>query len=109
MLPTRCADDNGFYVKSGQRIASFGAATDAAHLNHVHLALSLAQVTAALARVRGTKPPVPPAPSSVVTYSVVNGDTLTAIAAKSNTTIPAILKRNPSIKDPVAITVADGT
>jgi LysM repeat protein len=103
---TPFADDNGFYVKNGQRIASFGAATDAAHLNHVHLALSLAQVTAALARVRGTKPPVPPA-SSVVMYSVVNGDTLTAIAAKCDTTIPAILKLNPSIKDPDVIHVGD--
>jgi hypothetical protein len=50
---TPFADDNGFYVKNGQRIASFGAKVDADHLSHVHLALSLAQVTAALARVRG--------------------------------------------------------
>ena len=104
---TPFADDNGFYVKDGQRIASFGAATDAAHLNHVHLALSLAQVTAALARVRGTKPPVPPAPSSVVTHIVVSGDTLTTIAARFNTTIPAILELNPSIKDRNVIHVGD--
>jgi len=101
---TPFADDNGFYVKNGQRIASFGAATDAAHLNHVHLALSLAQVTAALARVRGTKPPVP---SSAVTHIVVSGDTLAAIAGKFNTTIPAILELNPSIKDPNVIHVGD--
>jgi LysM repeat protein len=104
---TPFADDNGFYVKNGQRIASFGAATDAAHLNHVHLALSLAQVKAALARVRGTKPPVPPTPSSVVTHIVVSGDTLTAIAAKFNTTIAAILELNPSIKDPDVIHIGD--
>jgi LysM repeat protein len=101
---TPFADDDGFYVKNGQRIASFGAATDAAHLNHVHLALSLAQVTAALAHVRGTKPPVP---SPGVTYTVVNGDTLTAIAAKFNTTVLAILKLNPSIKNPDVIHVGD--
>jgi len=102
---TPFADDNGFYVKDGQRIASFGAATDAAHLNHVHLALSLAQVTAALARVRGTKPPVPP--SSAVTHIVVSGETLTTIADEFNTTIPAILELNPSIKDRNVIHVGD--
>ncbi len=51
---TPFADDNGFYVKNGQRIASFGAATDAAHLNHVHLAMSRAQLKAALAQVRAS-------------------------------------------------------
>lgn len=51
---TPFADDNGFYVKNGQRIASYGAATDAAHLNHVHLAMSRAQLTAALAQVRAS-------------------------------------------------------
>jgi LysM repeat protein len=104
---TPFADDNGFYVKNCQRIASFGAATDAAHLNHVHLALSLAQVKAALARVRGATPPVPSAPSSVVTHIVVSGDTLTAIAANFNTTIATILKLNPSIKDPNVVRVGD--
>src|SRR5260370_41206760 len=79
---TPFADDNGFYVKNGQRIASFRAAPGAAHLNHGHLALSPAQATAALARVRGTQPPVPPAPSSVVTHSALNGATLPAIPAK---------------------------
>lgn len=33
-------DDNGFYVKNGAFISSYGAATDAAHLNHIHLATS---------------------------------------------------------------------
>lgn len=98
---TPFADDNGFYVKNGQRIASYGAATDAAHLNHVHLAMSQAQLKAALARL-GTPQPVP---SSVVTYTVVSGDTLSAIAAKYQTTVPAILKLNPSIKDPNVINV----
>ncbi len=100
---TPFADDNGFYVKNGRRIASYGPETDAAHLNHVHLALSVAQVTAALVRAKGTKP-VPP---SAVTYSVVSGDTLTAIAAKFNTTIAAILKLNPFIKNPDLIHVGD--
>jgi len=104
---TPFADDDGFYVKNGQRIASFGPATDAQHLNHVHLALSLAQVTAALARVKGKKPPVRPTPSSVVTHIVVSGDTLSAIAGKFNTTVPAILKLNPSIKDPNVIHIGD--
>ena len=53
---TPFADDNGFYVKNCQRIASFGSDTDKAHLDHVHLAMSQAQVTAALARVKAAKP-----------------------------------------------------
>ena len=44
-------------------------------------------------------------PSSVVIHTVVGGDTLTAIAAKYKTTVPAILKLNPSIKDPDVINV----
>jgi len=55
---TPFADDNGFYVKNGQRIPSFGSDVDAAHLNHVHLALSRAQVTRALVRA-GAKPQAP--------------------------------------------------
>jgi LysM repeat protein len=104
---TPFAIDQGFYVKDCQRIAGFDPATNAAHLNHVHLALSLKQVTAALARVSGTKPPVPSAPSSAVTHIVVSGDTLTTIAAEFNTTIPAILELNPSIKDRNVINVGD--
>ncbi len=53
---TPFTDDNGFYVKNCQRIASFGADTDSAHLDHVHLAMSQAQVSAALARVKAVKP-----------------------------------------------------
>ncbi|HEX9539339.1 MAG TPA: LysM domain-containing protein [Streptosporangiaceae bacterium] len=97
---TPFADDDGFYVKNGQR-ASYDAATEAAHLNHVHLAMSQAQLSAALARL-GTPQPVP---SSVVIHTVVGGDTLTAIAAKYKTTVAAILKLNPSIKDPNVIYV----
>jgi peptidoglycan endopeptidase LytE len=40
-------------------------------------------------------------------YTVVSGDTLTAIAARFNTTIPAILKLNPFIKNPDLIRVGD--
>src|SRR5260370_33622568 len=43
---TPFADDNGFYVKNGQRIRRFRAAPDAAHLKPVHPPLSLAPVTA---------------------------------------------------------------
>ena len=98
---TPFADDDGFYVKDGKRIASFGAETDAAHRNHVHLAMSRAQVTAALERVGK----VPPVSSSVVTHFVVSGDTLAAIAAKYKTTVTAVLGLNPSIKDPNVISV----
>jgi peptidoglycan endopeptidase LytE len=63
--------------------------------------MSQAQLTAALAHL-GTPQPVP---SSVVFHTVVGGDTLTAIAAKYRTTVPAILKLNPSIKDPDVIFV----
>jgi hypothetical protein len=55
---TPFADDNGFYVKNGQRIPGFGAETDDAHRDHVHLALSRAQVTRALVRA-GAKPQAP--------------------------------------------------
>ena len=50
---TPFADDNGFYVKNGQRCAScYDAQTKKAHLNHVHLAMSQALVKAALRHVK---------------------------------------------------------
>jgi len=50
---TPFADDNGFYVRNGQRCPScYDDQTKQAHLNHVHLALSQAQVKAALRHVK---------------------------------------------------------
>jgi hypothetical protein len=39
---TPFSDDNGFYVKNGREVGPgfYGAATEAAHLNHIHLATS---------------------------------------------------------------------
>ena len=50
---TPFADDNGFYVRNGQRCPScYDDQTKQDHLNHVHLALSQAQVKAALRHVK---------------------------------------------------------
>jgi Domain of unknown function (DUF1906) len=54
---TPFADDNGFYVNNGQRCAGcYDAETKAAHLNHVHLAMSRAQLKAALRHVKASQP-----------------------------------------------------
>ncbi|HSS90023.1 MAG TPA: DUF1906 domain-containing protein [Streptosporangiaceae bacterium] len=53
---TPYADNNGFYVKDGQVIASYDPETDAAHRNHVHLAMSRKQVTAVLAHIKASHP-----------------------------------------------------
>lgn len=39
-------DDDGFYVKNGRKVSSnyYGAATNAAHLNHVHTAMKEAKI-----------------------------------------------------------------
>lgn len=42
---TPYADDDGWYVSQGQRIGSFGGATDSAHINHVHVAVSEASMS----------------------------------------------------------------
>ena len=52
-----------------------------------------------------TPPPATPPPASGQTYYVVRGDTLRKIAAKFNTTVDAILKVNPQIKNPNIIYV----
>ena len=41
-----------------------------------------------------------PAPFKAIEYTVKPGDTLSKIAKTYNTTVPAILALNPSIKDP---------
>ncbi len=66
---TPFSDDNGFYVKNGQDVGPgfYGAATEAEHLNHVHLATSESMGDALIARHPGggggsTPPPEPPPP-----------------------------------------------
>jgi hypothetical protein len=49
------APDKGFYVRHGTKIGSFGSATDEAHRNHVHLAMSSAQVKRVLNRLRAAR------------------------------------------------------
>jgi LysM repeat protein len=56
--------------------------------------------TAALALVKKLQAPV-----AAVSYTVVRGDTLGGIAAKHHITLAAILKLNPSIKNPNVISV----
>jgi hypothetical protein len=52
---TPFANDNGFYVKNGQRCATcYDPQTKHDHLNHVHLAISQAQVKAALRHVKAS-------------------------------------------------------
>ena len=45
-------------------------------------------------------PATKPAPSKVVTYTVLAGDNLTKISKKYNTTIEEIVSMNPSITNP---------
>jgi LysM repeat protein len=52
-----------------------------------------------------TPPPATPPPAGGQTYYAVRGDTLRKIAAKFNTTVDAILKVNPQIKNPNLIYV----
>jgi LysM repeat protein len=52
-----------------------------------------------------TPPPTTPPPASGQTYYAVKGDTLRKIAAKFNTTVDAILRVNPQIKNPNIIYV----
>lgn len=49
--------------------------------------------------------PTPPVEITFVDYTVKKGDTLSGIAKKYNTTLDAILKANPSIKNPNVIYV----
>jgi GH25 family lysozyme M1 (1,4-beta-N-acetylmuramidase) len=56
--------DDGFYVRHGVKIATFGAATDAAHLNHVHLALSKAQAIKIQGSLAAHSGPVHPRPAA---------------------------------------------
>ena len=56
---TPFADDNGFYVKNGKKVdeAFFGAATSAAHVDHVHVAAEGVRASALLAALRAAGPP----------------------------------------------------
>ncbi len=128
---TPFADDDGFYVKNGKKIASYGAATDAAHADHVHLAMSAAQVAKALERLAGRTGGAAPEPArkraprkaakkastprktatpkkslpATAFHTVRPGDTLTAIAGRYKTTVPALVKLNPVITNPDLIQV----
>ncbi|WP_222106325.1 LysM peptidoglycan-binding domain-containing protein [Catellatospora sichuanensis] len=128
---TPFADDDGFYVKNGKPIASYGAATDAAHADHVHLAMSAAQVAKALARLAKKAGGAAPGPARkraprkaakraatpkkaatskkslppAAYHTVRAGDTLTAIAGRYQTTVPALVKLNPVITDPDLIQI----
>ncbi|GIG00042.1 LysM peptidoglycan-binding domain-containing protein [Catellatospora citrea] len=122
---TPFADDDGFYVKNGRKIASYGAATDAAHADHVHLAMSAAQVAKALARLAGKTGGAAPGPArkraprkaatkaatpkkslpAAAYHTVRAGDTLTAIAGRYKTTVPALVKLNPVITNPDLIQI----
>ena len=55
---TPFADDHGFYVKNGKKVdeAFYGAATSAAHVNHVHVAAEGVRAAALLAALRAAGP-----------------------------------------------------
>lgn len=106
---TPFSSDDGFYIKNGRRTEGYSSATRLAHRNHVHLALSDAQVKAAYARLKkkyagsyagGTTTPTTPTPAPAVTYyTVKSGDNLTKIADKYNTSVSQLMKWNSVIKD----------
>ncbi|MBV1850167.1 LysM peptidoglycan-binding domain-containing protein [Catellatospora tritici] len=121
-------DDDGFYVKNGQKISSYGAGTDAAHADHVHLAMSAVQADEVLARlerkygdkVKGTRarrtttakkttakkaPAKKAAGAASKRYTVKAGDTLTAIANRFDTTVLELCRLNPQITDPDLIEI----
>lgn len=56
---TPFVSDNGYYVKNGVQIASYGPATDEAHKNHIHEALSLQQANSGLYRAQQSYPRLP--------------------------------------------------
>jgi hypothetical protein len=62
---TPYSTDDGFYVKNGRSVPQgyYGATTEAAHRNHVHLAMSLGGANRALAKLSPAAPaPVPGSP-----------------------------------------------
>ncbi|GHJ48781.1 hypothetical protein Cs7R123_61230 [Catellatospora sp. TT07R-123] len=120
---TPYGDDDGFYVKNGERISSYGASVDAAHADHVHLAMSAAQADEVLTRLErkygdkvaatrarrtttAKKTTAKKAPAEQAAgaasrrYTVKTGDTLTAIAARFDTTVLDLRRLNPQITDP---------
>lgn len=64
---TPFSTDNGFYVKYGQRKGPgfYGTATEQAHRDHVHVAMTMSNAVKLLARLTVRKPPKPPAPKPV--------------------------------------------
>lgn len=108
---TPFSSDNGFYIKHGKRY-NYSQATRLAHRNHVHLAMSQAQVQAAYNRLVkkyfGTPAPKPAPTPDKVYYKIQRGDTLTEIAVKFKTTVAKIVALNPTkIKDPDEINAGD--
>lgn len=81
---TPFTDDNGFYVKNGSVVGEgyYGAATNAAHLNHVHVAASNAGSAAILNAIS-------PAPSTPTTPTTpVPGGSMATAAEIWNHNIP---------------------
>lgn len=52
---TPFSDDDGFYIRRGQRVgrSSFGETVARQHVNHIHMAMDLDKARAAVARVSG--------------------------------------------------------
>ncbi|MGH3736331.1 MAG: LysM peptidoglycan-binding domain-containing protein [Micromonosporaceae bacterium] len=104
-------DDNGFYIKDGKRRGEgfYGRATNLAHLNHVHVAMTEASARKLLAKLKANggapKRPAVVKPTPPKSYTVVRGDTLGALAHRSGTTVQRLLKLNPIIKNPNLIVV----
>lgn len=112
-------DDNGFYVKNGSRVGPgfYGWATESAHLDHVHIAMSEYEATRLLNELRArygppgakanydangfpVKTSTPP-PQPTGTFHVVrSGDTLSGIARKYGTTVAKIMALNPYRRAP---------
>jgi nucleoid-associated protein YgaU len=103
---TPFSDDNGFYVKDGRRVGEgfYGPSINQQHLNHVHVAISVANAHALLGKLKPAAKvaaPVNGSPNGAAkTYVVQGSDTLGALAHRYGTSITKLMKLNPIIKDP---------
>jgi LysM repeat protein len=99
---TPFSDDHGFYVKDGRRVGEgfYGAAINRAHVNHVHVAMTVGNAHALLRKLKPTLAPAAAMNGSSKTYVVQGGDTLGSVAHRFGTTVVKLMKLNPIIKDP---------
>jgi predicted phosphohydrolase len=107
--------DNGFYVKNGQRVGPgfYGAREEQSHLDHTHVAMRLSAAQTVLGGLRskygapGKKRIYradgtyyyPTTTQAAVYHTVKSGESLSYLAKRYGTSVDAIQRLNPSIKD----------